>query len=417
MSELFPTSLRLAGKPVLVVGGGSVACRKTKQFLAAGALVRVISPTIVKELSELAEAGDISWEKRFYQKGDLNGVWFAATATGNMKVDDEVFVEAEANRVFCFKGGDSNRASAWRPATIRTTDVTVAVNSNAIASPRKASQIRNLISTVLAAEPMLLPGQVALVGGGPGSADLLTAQALTLLSQADVLLIDSLAPQEARDLVGKGTEIIDVGKRAGNHPIPQEEINRLLVSKAKAGHRVVRLKGGDPYVFGRGGEELDYCQQAGVEVVLVSGVSSAIAVAARAGIPVTHRGLSRGFSVITGHEDIRSLPRLAEHTLVVLMSVAKLASLADQLLANEETLETPVAIIENGFLAGERITLTTLENLVITATTAQLATPAIAVVGEVVTRATGWQLFKNSTSQYYQQCLAGEVAASTKQLT
>ncbi len=167
-------------------------------------------------------------------------------------------------------------------------------------------------------------GWVALVGGGPGIDGLLTTRGRELLASADVVVVDRLAPRAVVDRLPASVRVIDVGKTPGHHPVPQSRINDILVEEAQRGLGVVRLKGGDPYVLGRGGEERDACEAHGIPVEVVSGVTSAIAVPAAAGIPVTHRGVARGFTVVTGHEDIPSLPTGGDHTLVLLMGVTQL---------------------------------------------------------------------------------------------
>ncbi len=203
-------------------------------------------------------------------------------------------------------------------------------------------------------------------------------------------MLDRLAPRAALEHARDDVEVIDVGKTAGTHPVPQEDINALLVARALDGARVVRLKGGDPYVFGRGGEELDACAAAGVPVEVVPGVTSAIAVLAAAGIPVTHRGLSRGFTVLTGHDDLGAVPDAPDHTLVLLMGLGRLTTTATELVARGRDPRTPAAVLEDGFGPRARTTLGTLETIGEIAIAAGVRAPAITVVGDVVTRAPGW---------------------------
>lgn len=231
-------------------------------------------------------------------------------------------------------------------------------------------------------------GRVTLVGSGPGSADMLTSRAVAVLAEADVVLVDRLAVRDELVRLAPSAVIIDVGKRPGCHPVPQEEINRLLVQHAASGSRVVRLKGGDPYVFGRGGEEVIACREAGVPVTVVSGVTSAISVPAAAGIPLTHRNVSHGFTVISGHAP------LAEHefealatlggTIVVLMGVLNLPNLTAGLVRHGLAAGTAAAIVERGFTVHQRTTVATLGTL--DARVAQLGvrSPAVIVIGDVV---------------------------------
>jgi uroporphyrin-III C-methyltransferase/precorrin-2 dehydrogenase/sirohydrochlorin ferrochelatase len=226
---------------------------------------------------------------------------------------------------------------------------------------------------------------VALVGGGPGDPELISVRGRRLLAEADVVLVDRLAPRALVDDLDPEVVVVDVGKTAGHHPLPQEEINRLLVEHAQAGRRVVRLKGGDPFVLGRGGEEALACLAAGVQLEVVPGVTSAIAVPGAAGIPVTHRGRSRQVTIASGHEglDWASLAAL-EGTLVLLMGVSGLEVAATELVAHGKPATTPVAIVESGFSAAQRTTVGTLETIVALAREADVQPPAVIVVGSVV---------------------------------
>lgn len=227
-------------------------------------------------------------------------------------------------------------------------------------------------------------GSVALVGGGPGDSGLITVRGRRLLGQADVVVADRLGPRELLRELAPDVRVIEVGKTPGHHPVPQLEINRILVDEALKGNRVVRLKGGDPYVLGRGGEEAEFCRQNGVEVEVVSGVTSAISVPAAAGIPVTHRGLAKGFSVVTGHEELSEVPARPDHTVVLLMGVAQLRDSAAALAGSGLPLDTPVGIVENGYLPDQRVTIGTLGTIADQAKAVGVANPAVIVIGDVV---------------------------------
>jgi uroporphyrin-III C-methyltransferase len=233
-----------------------------------------------------------------------------------------------------------------------------------------------------------MTGRVTLVGGGPGTDDLLTVAAVRALAEADVVLYDRLAPHTRLAEHAPNAELIDVGKRPGHHAIPQSEIEALIVGHAEAGARVVRLKGGDPYVLGRGSEEVLACHRAGIPVEVVPGVTSAVAVPAAAGIPLTHRGVSHLFTVVSGHAPLTEaeLTHLAGlgGTIVVLMGVGALPSLTAGLARAGLDAEMPVAIIERGFQAGQRTTTGTLSDIVGAAGRAQVSSPAVVVIGEVV---------------------------------
>lgn len=230
-------------------------------------------------------------------------------------------------------------------------------------------------------------GRVTLVGGGPGDPDLLTVAGRDALAQADVVLFDRLGPQDRLTEMAPGAELVDVGKNPGHHAVPQQEIERLLVDRALAGHHVVRLKGGDPFVFGRGSEEVQACRAAGVPVTVVPGVTSAVAVPGAAGIPVTHRGLSRSFTVVSGHvpfdeEEYAHLCGVGG-TLVVLMGVNTLTQVTAGLLRAGMADDMPLAVVERGFLPGQRTTVTTVGEVVARGGVAA-ASPAVVVIGAVV---------------------------------
>lgn len=234
---------------------------------------------------------------------------------------------------------------------------------------------------------------VTLVGAGPGDAGLLTVRGLRALQEADVIVADrlgarSVLEQLAADGVALKAEIIDVGKLPGHHPVPQDGINELLVQHAKAGRNVVRLKGGDPFVFGRGLEEQQFCEASGVPVVVVSGVTSAVSVPAVAGIPLTHRGIAASFTVVSGHEQLEAGGPLSlskgDHTVVLLMGVNTLGHSAHVLASGARGDDCPVAIIEDGFGDGQRITIGTLGTIVHVAANRHVRSPAVVVVGDVV---------------------------------
>ena len=232
-------------------------------------------------------------------------------------------------------------------------------------------------------------GKVWLVGAGPGDPGLLTVRGLRALERADVIVADRLGARAvldglAADGVALTAEIVDVGKLPGHHAVPQDAINALLVQLAGAGKNVVRLKGGDPYVFGRGGEELIACREAGVDVEVVSGITSAVSVPAIAGIPLTHRGVATAFTVVTGHDQIRELGGGRDHTVVLLMGVGTLAHSALILARGERGADCPVAVVEDGFGIGQRVTVGTLATIAEQAAVRGIRSPAVVVVGDVV---------------------------------
>jgi uroporphyrin-III C-methyltransferase/precorrin-2 dehydrogenase/sirohydrochlorin ferrochelatase len=409
--EIYPLGLKIAGRLVVVVGGGPVAARRARALVEAGARVRVVAPDVCEELRVLADVslpGAVELVARAYRAGDLDEAWLVHTATGSPVVDQQVSDDAERARVFCVTAGDASVGSAWVPAVARTTltdDAEVTVSVTAGRDPRRATAIRDAVAAALRSGALPLrrrrppsvvepvetrQGRVWLVGGGPGDTGLITARGRTVLAQADVVVIDRLGPRALLHELSPDVEVIDVGKTSGNHPVPQHEINALLIQHAQAGRDVVRLKGGDPYVFGRGGEELGACRAAGIEVEVVPGVTSAVSVPAAAGIPVTHRGVARGFSVLTGHDGASDVPGGPDHTLVLLMGVTRLAQTADALVTADRPAETPVALVEDGFGPRQRVTVGTLADIAERAAAVGVRPPAVIVVGDVVRLSPAW---------------------------
>ena len=440
----FPVDLRLAGRPVLVVGGGEIAARKARGLLDAGALVTMVAPHFAAPSLALPGVERLC---RRYRPGDLAGRWWVTTAVDDADVTAAVARDAEAAGIFCNAADRPEHCTATLPAVLRDGDLTVAV-STAGRSPAAASWVRDRIGRLLGPRPGRLVeraaavrdrvrrsstsegldwaalldllaiddgpgaeravdafvagatggstgtagrgdggaavGHVRLVGAGPGDPDLLTLAAVRALEQADVVVHDALVGTGVLALVPPGVELIDVGKRAGR-PFPQEEINSLLVRLGRDGRQVVRLKGGDPFVFGRGGEEALALAAAGVPCSVVPGVTSALSAPALAGVPVTHRGVAAAVTVLTGHRAEGAAPvdwQAAAHlggTLVVLMGVAERGRIADHLMRGGLPGATPVAVVERASRAGQRVVRTCLADLGSTAVEA----PATIVIGAV----------------------------------
>lgn len=394
---IYPLGLRIAGKRTLVVGGGAVGTRRVVGLLAAEAEVVLVSPVISAELTALAQTGQITWLQRGFEAGDTDGAWLVHTATGVDAVDAQVSAEAQANRILCVNAAVAEESTAWVPAVVRHDGLTVA--SFGGGDPRRSMALRDAIKALLEAGELSAPrsrvgssatigsqqpGTVALVGGGPGHVGLITARGLELLKNADVVVTDRLGPTQLLDELAPTTLVINVGKMPDHHPIPQDEINQILVDQAKAGKRVVRLKGGDPYVLGRGGEELKFCAEHGVSVEVVPGVTSAISVPAAVGIPVTHRGVATGFTVVTGHEALQPIAGGRDHTVVVLMGVSALKESAAALASGSRGIDCPVAIIEDGYGENQRVSFGTLGTIASIAKDRKVQSPAIIVVGDVV---------------------------------
>lgn len=402
--------LALQGRRVVMVGGGAVTARRAVDLLEGGAAVTVVAPALVDELTELVAAGRLAWVARGYAgPADLEGAWLVHTATGAPEVDARVSADAEAARTFCVNAGAAAAGSSQVPARgeVLTPDGPVRVAVHAGGDPRRAAAVRTSVldhlrsgvADLRARRARGIPrgpragttsGWVALVGAGPGDDGLLTRRAATLLASADVVVTDRLVPTAVLSSLPEGVRVVDVGKTSGHHPVPQEEINRILVAEAVAGRGVVRFKGGDPYVLGRGGEERLACEAAGVRVEVVPGITSAVSVPAAAGIPVTHRGLARGFTVVTGHEDVPALPPGTDHTLVLLMGVATLRRTAELLVENGRPAGCPVGIVERGWTPEQRVTLGTLSDIADRADGVGVASPAVVVVGDVVRLAHDW---------------------------
>jgi uroporphyrin-III C-methyltransferase/precorrin-2 dehydrogenase/sirohydrochlorin ferrochelatase len=385
----YPIAMNLAGKPVLVVGAGVVATRRTKALIAAGAVVTVIAPAATEELQALAAEGALIWKARGYESTDLDEAWLVHAATDDALVNALVVRDADTQRIWSIRADDASTSSAWTPAATTVQDITIAVTSNR--DPRRSVAVRNAIAEQLTIGSLPIrpqrprDGRVVLIGGGPGDPDLITVRGRQELRKADVVIFDRLAPLELLDYLDLDVELIDAGKSPKHHTLTQDEINTVIIEKAREGKRVVRLKGGDPFVLGRGSEEIQACVKAGVAVEVVPGISSALAGPLAAGIPVTHRGTSAGFIVISGHaiDDVSGLAPV-DLTLVVLMGVATLPKLVNELIKHGKAATTPVAIIERAYAADQRVTTGTLETIAERATREQVRNPAIIVIGDVV---------------------------------
>jgi uroporphyrin-III C-methyltransferase / precorrin-2 dehydrogenase / sirohydrochlorin ferrochelatase len=397
---VYPVGLRLLGKRVVVVGGGQVAHRRVVGLLAARADVTVVSPELTPALEALVAPRAVTWLHRGYQAGDLDGAWYAVAATDDPAVNAAVAGEAEAGHIFCARADDRSASSAWTPAVGRLGDLVVGVHGGG--DPQRAVGVRDAVVAGLTdgsiadrASRSGGPaggGRVVLVGGGPGDPGLITVRGLQAVSQADVVVADHLAPQSLLASLPPDVEVIDASKLPRGRSMAQQRINELLVEHALAGRRVVRLKGGDPFVFGRGMEEFEACVAAGVPVEVVPGVSSATGVPGLAGIPVTHRGLTHEFVVVSGHVppghpaslvNWAALGRL-RGTLVVLMGVDSAPKIAAALIEHGRDPGTPVAVIADGSMPAERVVRTTLAGLGDAITERGIRPPAVWVVGDVV---------------------------------
>ena len=389
----YPLTLDLVRKKVVIVGGGPVAAKRAKELVTAQADLLIVAPEICDELRDLVNSHQVKWESREYTFGDLDGAWLVQAATGIATTDSAIADEADASQIWCVRAGSSEFSSAWTPAVAHGSDgVLVAVSGGY--DPGRARAIRDAVAhgietgqlpirpTRSALRPSI--GSVHLVGGGPGSAGLITVRGRHLLSLADVIVVDRLAPRAVLAELSDEVEIIDCGKSPGNHLMTQDEINAVLINRAKQGLRVVRFKGGDPFIFGRGSEEAIACQRNGIPFEVVPGVTSAASVPAAAGIPLTHRGISRAFTVLTGHDGFHPHAKDFDQTYVVLMGVDQLERLTSTFLEAGWKESTPVAIIERGWTPNQRTTVGTLRGIVEQSITAKVSSPAVVVIGKVV---------------------------------
>jgi len=392
---MYPLALNLAGRRTVVVGGGGVALRRARALLAAGAVVQVIAPDVNEELLAL----DVAVSQRPYAAGDLADAWLAHAATSDPRVNAAVAADAEQLRIWCVRADAADESAAWVPAVTRHGDVTVAVTGGG--DPGRSQRLRAAIALALAEGGLPVRGQrapaggvgsVILVGGGPGDPGLITVRGRRTLAEADVVVTDRLAPRGVLAELDPDVEVIEAGKAPHAHNLTQEQINGLLISRALAGQRVVRLKGGDPFVFGRGGEEALACVRAGVAFEVVPGVTSAVAVPAWAGIPVTHRGVTQDFAVVSAHLD-PSHPgssvdwaalAAGPGTLVLLMAVGRLAQIAGELVKRGRAATTPVAVICDGTTPQQQVLVSTLGAVGADAAARRLQPPAVVVVGDVV---------------------------------
>ncbi len=443
MSFGYPVMLEVRERRCVVIGGGSIGEGKVRGLLDAGARVTVIDPEPSTGLEELARDGRVTLVRRSYRTGDLNGAFVGIAATDDGLVNASVFAEAEAERVLFNAVDDSQYCHFAVPAIVRRGDLLLTLSTGG-KSPALAKNLRKKLSQQLGEEygvlvdllaevreealaersvgfdewaarweralkPDLIalvkqgrhqevkdsvlkilrgdeaPGHVWIVGAGPGDPGLITLKGRQALDSADVVVYDRLVDPS----LVEGKEAIYAGKTRGGDSARQEEINATLIRLAKEGHNVVRLKGGDPFVFGRGSEEAEALVDAGIGFTVVPAPTSAIAALAAAGIPVTDRRFSSSVAIVTGHSggprpvDFKGLAGSVE-TIVVLMGLNNLKEISDGLLSGGLSPGTPVALIQNGTRPDQRVVVSDLENLEEAAASAGLGSPSILVVGEVV---------------------------------
>ncbi|AMU76211.1 uroporphyrinogen-III C-methyltransferase [Mycobacteroides abscessus] len=389
--DAYLVGLRLAGRKVVVVGAGSVAQRRLGLLIASGADVHVIAPHATPAVEGMAS---INLQLRPYQDGDLDGAWYAIACTDDPAVNAAVVDEAERRHIFCVRADSARDGTAVTPASFNHDGIAVGVltggqhkRSAALRSAIHEALQRGLITETADVKPE----GVALVGGGPGDPDLITVRGRRLLAQADVVVADRLAPAELLADLGPHVEVIDAAKIPYGRAMAQQEINRVLIERAQEGKFVVRLKGGDPFVFARGYEEVLACAEAGVQVTVVPGVTSAISVPAAAGVPVTHRAVNHEFVVVSGHvapghpESLVNWDALAalNGTIVLLMAVERIEQFAKVLIEGGRPAHTPVLVVQHGTTDEQRVLRADLATAPERIRSQGIRPPAIIVIGPV----------------------------------
>lgn len=389
--------LRLTGKKVVVVGGGTVAQRRLPLLVANGADVHVITPAATPAVEALSKQNPgITLELRTFREGDLEDAWYVIAATNDPAVNAAVVAEAERHRIFCVRADVAREGTAVTPASFEYEGLSVGVLAGG--DHRRSAAIRSAIHEAMQSgliapgdTPGVVAGGIALVGGGPGDPELITVRGRRLLSHADVVVADRLAPQELLAELAPHVEVIDASKIPYGRAMAQDAINAVLIERARAGKFVVRLKGGDPFVFARGYEEVLACVDAGIPVTVVPGVTSAIGVPALAGVPVTHRGVTHEFVVVSGHvapghpESLVNWDALAalSGTIVLLMAVERIELFSKVLMAGGRPADTPVLVVQHGTTASQRTLRATLADAAERIREDGIRPPAIIVIGSV----------------------------------
>lgn len=443
--DYLPLFVDLKQRPVLLVGGGHVAARKASLLLKAGASLKVIAPELCEELHTAFLQQKIEWVAAKYQPDYLLNRMLVIVATDDDALNQQVFLDAQARHIFVNVVDSQPQCSFIFPAIIDRNPILIAISS-AGKAPVLVRMIREKLEALLPTslgtmatiagkwrqkvkqrlhsfqarcrfwenafsgkfaalvansqliqaeaqleqqlqQPDITQGELALVGAGPGDAGLLTLRGLQVIQQAEVVLYDSLVSDEVLELVRRDADKVCVGKRAGQHSVSQAETNALIVKYVQQGKRVVRLKGGDPFIFGRGGEELEVATAQGIAFQVVPGITAASGASAYAGIPLTHRDYAQTVTFMTGHckvngtePDWAALAQ-ANHTLAIYMGTANAELISQRLIEHGRSSLTPIAVISCGTRASQHVFTGTLAQL---ATLAQAApTPALLIVGEV----------------------------------
>ncbi|SFR50004.1 siroheme synthase CysG [Thiomicrospira sp. ALE5] len=445
--DYLPIFMRLKGERVCVIGGGTIAARKSDLFIQAGAKVEIISPELKGEMARMHQAGLVSWQPTAFEPSLITGAKLVLAATDDQAVNEAVHQAATEMGIAVNIADQTELCDYILPSILQRGPITVAVSTGG-RSPTFARHLRvqleQALPTGLGEVALLLrqlrqqynplieederkhfwqnllnsafyqtalegrwdearqicakafaghqtpTGEVFLVGAGPGDPDLLTIKALRILQTADVIVYDRLVSEEIINLTRREAERIYVGKSMSNHTLPQEQINQLLVDLAKQGKKVIRLKGGDPYIFGRGAEEQALLREHGVACTVVPGISSASGIAASTGIPLTHRDYAQSVKLVTGHtrQGIVDLDWDClvdpNQTLVIYMGLSNVDIITRQLIEHGMNPATPMAVIENGTRANQRVLVTDLAQATEQVAQAQIQAPALMMIGKVV---------------------------------
>ena len=454
--QALPIFINITNRPCVVIGGGEVASRKVTMLLKANAAITLYSPDICHELQALADTGKITYINANFEESQLAGACLVIAATDVAAVNIAVSIAAKAQNIPVNIVDSPELCTFTMASIVERSPIVIAISSEGTA-PVLARYIRTKIETMLPAGygriagiagefrdkvkakfattqerrifwegvlqgpivERILSGQEAaarksldellsgkaelqnhgevyLVGGGPGDPDLLTFRALRLMQQCDVCVYDKLVSPEVMELVRRDAELIYVGKSRGQHTLPQEEINELLARLALEGKRVLRLKGGDPFIFGRGGEEIETLMQRGVPFQVVPGITAANGVSSYAGIPLTHRDYAQACLFITGH--LKAKPDSTElaldldwvamsrprQTVVIYMGLVGLAQICEQLIVHGVSPDMPAAVVQQGTTQRQRVVTATLKDLAAKVSEAQIKAPCLTIVGEVV---------------------------------
>lgn len=378
-----------------MVGGGTVAQRRLPLLIASGADVQVISRSATRSVEVMDK---ITLTLREYRDGDLEGAWYAIAATDDPAVNAAIVAEADRRQIFCVRADIAVEGTAVTPATFNHAGLSVGVlasgdhrRSAAIRSAIREALQNGLVTSTSYQSSDVIRGGVALIGGGPGDPELITVRGRRLLAQADVVVADRLAPPELLAELPPHVDVIDAAKIPYGRAMAQDAINDVMIERAKAGRFVVRLKGGDPFVFARGYEEVLACTEAGIPVIVVPGVTSAIAVPALAGVPVTHRATNHEFVVVSGHiapdhpESLVNWNALAamSGTIVLLMAVERIELFVEALLKGGRPADTPVLVVQHGTTPAQHTLRATLADTPEKVRAEGIRPPAIIVIGPV----------------------------------